>query len=129
MPRVAGTTQVGGRMYNVTGRRATAPDRDELPSLRAWDKRHRLDAVAVGIADEGRIVSLAVMRPQAGTAVRCAAGGERGRMECVDGRRGRGAQADMDAVVVQAGVVRQREHLGPMVEPQLGVALTEPDRG
>src|SRR5262249_43944683 len=61
------------------------------------EKRPRLDAVAVGIADEGGVVALAVMRAEAGAAVRRAARRQRSRMERIDRRHGRGAQADMDA--------------------------------
>ena len=74
---------------------------------RLRDEGHGFDAVAVGIADEGRIITLPVMRPQAGGTVRGAAGRKRRRMEPVDGRGGRRAQADMDAVALRAAVRRQ----------------------
>ena len=40
-------------------------------STLAVDERHRLDPVAVGIADEGRVVAGAVLRPRPGRAVGC----------------------------------------------------------
>src|SRR3984893_3972478 len=63
-------------------------------------KRHRLDAVAVLIADEGRVVGLVVCGPQAGRAIRGAAGPECGGVEGVDRFGVRRAQADMSAAVL-----------------------------
>ena len=63
-------------------------------------KRHRLDAVAVRIADEGGVVALVILRAQARRAVGRAAGRERGGMKGIDAA-GRGARkADMHAAVV-----------------------------
>ena len=47
-------------------------------------KRHRLDAVAVGIDDEGRVIFHAIMRAQARRAVGAAAGLQRRGVERID---------------------------------------------
>src|SRR6185312_4093763 len=95
---------------------------------RLCDERDGFDTVAVRVADEGRIVALAMMRPQARRPVGRAACRQRRGVEPVDRRGGRGAQADVHAVVLRAGLGRQHEHLGPMIEPELRIALAEPDR-
>ena len=66
-----------------------------------------LDAVAVGIDDEGCVVVGTVVGTQAGSAVVAAARGERRGMERSDAVAGRGAEAE-----VQAGVVVRRH--GPL---------------
>src|SRR6185503_7289414 len=85
-------------------------------------KRHRLDAVAVRVADEGGIVRLVRFGPHAGCAVRGAAGLERSRMEGVNRLGARGAQADMDAAVVGNAV-----HRGTAVDPEFRVLFAEAD--
>src|SRR5687768_6346081 len=47
--------------------------------------RYRLDVVAVGIEHEGAVVGRVVVRPQTGSAVVAAAGGDRRLVECVHG--------------------------------------------
>src|SRR5712671_7906524 len=64
-----------------------------------------------------------MMRPQAGRAVGPPARRQRRRVERVDCGRRRGAQADMGAVALE-----NREHLGPMIEPELAVTLAEGHR-
>ena len=60
------------------GSKEMAPERAraavELSSLHLPRKRHRLDAIAVGIDDEGRVVFHAIVRAQARCAVGAAAG-------------------------------------------------------
>ena len=56
------------------------------------DERHRLDAVAVGIADEGGVITLVIVRAEARRAVGGAAGGERGGVEGIDRSRCRCAR-------------------------------------
>ena len=62
-------------------------------------KRHRLDAVAVGIDDEGRVIFHAVMRAQARRAVGAAAGRQRRGVERIDIAGRLGAQADVRAAL------------------------------
>jgi uncharacterized protein (TIGR00730 family) len=76
----------------MTGRRIAA---GHLPH-----ERHRLDAVAVRIADERRVISSVVMRPQPRFAVGRAAGLERRGVEGIDRADIGRAQADMHAAVV-----------------------------
>src|SRR5438045_2841848 len=76
-----------------------------LRSLR--HERHRLDPIAVGIADEGRVVAGGpVMRTQAGRAVGGAAIGKRRRMKGIHELGRAHAQADM-----RAGVLGQWRHV------------------
>src|SRR5262249_7110420 len=74
--------------------------------LRLQD-RHRLDAVAVGIADEGGVVALAVLRPQSRRAVGCTARGQRGGVEGVDQFARAHPQRDM-----AARIAGERRHAG-----------------
>ena len=68
-------------------------------SVSTLQKRHRFDAIAVGIADEGGVIAAVIFRAQAGRAVGSAAGIERSGVERID-RRGIGrAQTDMHAAV------------------------------
>src|SRR6266481_4305344 len=52
--------------------------------LLRFEKRDGLDAIAVGIADEGGVVAFAVLRPQPRRTVGTAAGRERRGMERID---------------------------------------------
>jgi len=49
-----------------------------------FQKGHRLDAIAVGIANEGCVIAFAVLRPQARRAVAAAARGNRCGVKRVD---------------------------------------------
>jgi hypothetical protein len=53
-------------------------------SGRRRDEGHRLDAIPIQIADEGRIVSAGAVRPQAGRAIARSTGRERCGVKCVD---------------------------------------------
>ena len=94
-----------------------------LPPRHSLGKRHRLDAVAVGIDHERRVVAHAIVRAQARRAVGAAAGVQRRRMECIDLAGRFRAKADMDAAVR-----RDRRHLGAQIDPEFGIALAETDR-
>ena len=98
-------------------------DRRDASTSSAFRKRHRLDPVAVGIDDEGRIVAHAIMRAQARRAVGAAAGGKRRRVERVDLAGGFRPQADM-----RAALRRDRRHAVAQIDPELRIALAEADR-
>ena len=86
-------------------------------------KRHRLDAVAVGIDDEGRVIAHAIVRAQARRAVGAASGIQRRGMECIDLAGRFRPKTDMDAALR-----RDRRHTGAQIDPELGIALAETDR-
>src|SRR5262249_58933634 len=91
-------------------------------SLLRLEKRHRLDAIAVGIADEGGVVAFAVLRSQPRRAVGTAAGRERRGMERIDQFHRAHAQPHMDAAVtVNWG------HSRAQVEPKFGIGLAKAD--
>src|SRR4029079_9371831 len=87
----------------------------------AW-KRHRLDAVAVGVDDERRVVFPAVLRTQARRAVGAAARCKRRSVERIDFAGGFCAKADMDTAFGW-----DRRHAGAQVDPEFGIGLSETD--
>ena len=91
---------------------------------RVAQESHRLDAVAVQIADEGGVIALIVFGPQPRRAVGLAARGNRRSMERIDRRRVRRAQGEM-----HAGAWRDGRHVGALVKPELGILLAEADGG
>src|SRR5215475_11235372 len=92
------------------------------PSLLRFEKRHGLDAVAVGIADEGRVITFPMLRPQAGRPIRRTSGGKRCGMEgidqvdCADAQRRVGAAIGLDGY-----------HGRAQIEPKFRIALAEAD--
>src|SRR6266702_6465554 len=86
----------------------------------SFRKRHRLDAIALRVADEGGVIALAVLRPRPRLAVARAARGERGGVKSPHGVAVGSAHAD-----VGAGIGRDRRHAGAMVEPEFRIALAE----
>src|SRR4249919_3562254 len=82
----------------------------------ALEKSHRFQAVAVGIADEPGVVTLAVLRSQSRRAIARAASGERRGMERVDEFNRAHAQPHMRTVIAGDG-----RHRGSQVDPKLRV--------
>src|SRR3546814_13130490 len=84
-----------------------------------------LDAVAIGIADEGGIIAGCILRADAGAAVILAAMVQRQGMESLDGGAAVGAETDM-----AAGVRVARRRAGAGIEPELrpGGAIAETGR-
>src|SRR5215471_17242099 len=91
-------------------------------SLVRLEKRHGLDAVAVGIADESRVITFPVLRPQAGRPVRPTSGGKRCGMEGID---------QVDRAYAQrrvgAAIGLDRYHGRTQIEPEFRIALAEAD--
>ena len=85
LQKAAEAVPEGGQDDDRRGRR-------QAVTLFLRDERHRLDAVAVRIADEGGVIALVILRAKARRAVGRAAGGKRGGMESID-RRGCRARA------------------------------------
>ena len=79
---------------------------EALGFFRRGDERHRLDAVAVGIADEGGVIALAVLRAQARRAVASPARRQRRGVEGIHQVGAAGAETDM-----RAGICRQRRQI------------------
>jgi hypothetical protein len=79
-----------------------------------------LDVVAVRIEHEGAVIVRVIMRPQAGSAMVRAAGGERGFVEFVDrgavGRR----EGDMQAAIEPASPPIQKSGLPLRPKPTAG---------
>jgi len=91
------------------------------PSLRFAKKRHRFNSIAVGIANEGGVIALPVLRPQSGRPIAGAAGRQCGGVKGLDcGGAGR-AQRN-----VGARIGREQREYGARIDPELGVALAEP---
>src|SRR5829696_1136192 len=87
-------------------------------------KRDGLDAVAVGVDDEGGVIFDAVVRTQARRSVRMAAGAERCGMKRIDIADCLGAKAD-----VGAALGRDLRHTGAKVDPEFRVGFAEADGG
>src|SRR5258705_121939 len=86
------------------------------------EKGDSLDAIAVGIANEGRVIPFAVLRPQARRTLAAAAGGKRCGMERVDQFARAHAQRRMRAAI---GVDRCQARA--QIEPEFGIAFAEAD--
>ena len=114
----------GGATRAGRGKEMKAAEADRLAHSSAaassYHERHRLDAVAVGIADEGGVIALAYCGAEAGRAVGGAAGGERRGVKGIDHRAVSRAQADM-----RAAIGGDRRHIGAMVDPELGIFLAD----
>jgi len=81
-------------------------------------KRHRLNAIAIGINDESRVVTHPIVRPQTRSTIGQASGIQRGRVECIDLVCRFRSKAD-----VCAAAGRYLGHIGAMIDPELGIAL------
>src|SRR3954451_4193935 len=88
------------------------------------EKSHRFQTVAVGIADEPGVVTLAVLRSQSRRAIARAAGGERRGMERVDELDRAHTKPHMRTAIAGDG-----RHRGSQVDPKLRVRLAETDGG
>src|SRR6516162_375666 len=84
------------------------------------EKRHGLDAVAVGIADEGGVITFPVLWPQARRPVRRTSGGKRCGMEGIDQVDRAYAQRRVGAAIGLDGY-----HGRSQVEPKFRIALAE----
>jgi hypothetical protein len=85
-------------------------------------KRHRFDAIAVGIDHERRVVFHAIVRTKSGRAIGAASGIERSGVKGINiGRRFR-AQTDVDAALRF-----DRLHAGAKVDPEFGIGFAEAD--
>src|SRR6185503_21012160 len=85
-------------------------------------KRDGLDAVAVGVDDEGGIIFHAIVRTQARRAVRMAPGAERCGMKRIDIAGCLGTKAN-----VGAALGRDLRHAGTQVDPEFRVGFAEAD--
>lgn len=81
---------------------------------------YRFDPIAVGITDEGGVITLAMLRPEAGRAVAGSAGHKSGLVEGVDHIGCASAKADMRAAW-------SRNRPGAKIDPELGILLAEAD--
>src|SRR4051794_16555993 len=86
------------------------------------EKSHRFQEVAIGIADESGVVTVAVLRSQSRRAIARAASGERRGMERVDQFDRAHAQPHMRTAIAGDG-----RHGGSQVDPKLRVSLAEAD--
>jgi hypothetical protein len=90
---------------------------------RRGKKCHRFDAVAVTVANIGRVVALAMLRAKPGRPVRRASVSQRRGMKSIDHLAARCAQRNVRACAFRLG----REPRS-IIEPELGIALAESDR-
>ena len=86
-------------------------------------KRHRFNAIAIGIKHERCIITYPIVRTQTRRAVGAASGIQCRRMERIDiGGRFR-PKTDMNAALG-----RDLRHIGTKIDPELGIALAETNR-